>query len=333
MSKQTRNILRPFFSWYNYRTIPIENMIVSICAIIKDEHLYLDEWIQYHLSIGIDSILLCEDIGSKSHKDITDKYDNVHLITYNEEMDKYISYDVPSRQYKYYKYFLDKNPLNCDWVAFIDIDEFVYIENKDIKTFLQGYSNYDGIYLAWKIYGANGHIKRPEGLVQDNYTPGVILPRDRRWNYKSIVNMHGAKELKTVHHVLHGVATNKLPSVCFKTFSHAYIKHYFTKSWEDWAFKILSRGDLVPNHRKLNEFFEVNPDMLSVIDECYNFINNNTNNMVTVTKPTTEEVKRIAEKIAKNMKNFNKNNEFNEFNKMMELYKNKFKNNEENQKE
>ena len=34
------------------------NTHISICAIIKNEHEYLKEWIDYHLNIGFDSIFL-----------------------------------------------------------------------------------------------------------------------------------------------------------------------------------------------------------------------------------------------------------------------------------
>ena len=39
----------------------------AICAILKNEHQYLDEWIRHHLDIGFDEIYLYEDFGSKSH--------------------------------------------------------------------------------------------------------------------------------------------------------------------------------------------------------------------------------------------------------------------------
>ena len=45
-----------------------------ICAIIKDETEYLEEWIQYHLEIGFNHIFLYQDRGSDSHKYITDKF-------------------------------------------------------------------------------------------------------------------------------------------------------------------------------------------------------------------------------------------------------------------
>ena len=40
----------------------------AICAILKNEHQYLDEWIRHHLDIGFDEIYLYEDFGSKSCK-------------------------------------------------------------------------------------------------------------------------------------------------------------------------------------------------------------------------------------------------------------------------
>ena len=51
-----------------------------ILTVIKNEHQYLDEWIKYHLDLGINHIFIFEDINSDSHKDICDKYgDSVSL--------------------------------------------------------------------------------------------------------------------------------------------------------------------------------------------------------------------------------------------------------------
>ena len=53
---------------------------IVICSLIKDEHLFLDEWLQWHLNLGFEKIYLFEDVNSKSHKSIADKYSNVVLI-------------------------------------------------------------------------------------------------------------------------------------------------------------------------------------------------------------------------------------------------------------
>jgi hypothetical protein len=46
-------------------------MKTAIFVIIKDEQNYLDEWLDYHLNLGIDEIFLYEDYGSLSHSIIT----------------------------------------------------------------------------------------------------------------------------------------------------------------------------------------------------------------------------------------------------------------------
>ena len=47
----------------------------------------------------------------------------------------------------------------------------------------------------------------------------------------------------------------------------AHINHYFTKSWEEWKRKILDRGDAMPGHRKIDEFFLLNPDLNDIKDK------------------------------------------------------------------
>ena len=55
----------------------MENCILTI---IKNEHPYLDEFIRYHLDLGIAHIFVFEDIGSESHEEITRKYGKILRI-------------------------------------------------------------------------------------------------------------------------------------------------------------------------------------------------------------------------------------------------------------
>jgi len=56
---------------------------VYIFTLIKDMQRYLDEWIEHYLSIGIDKIIIFEDINSKSHN--IDKYDKNKVVLYKVE--------------------------------------------------------------------------------------------------------------------------------------------------------------------------------------------------------------------------------------------------------
>jgi len=63
-------------------------MTSCILTVIKNEHEYLDEWIQYHLNLGIDHIFIFEDIDSDSHEEICKKYDKVTLDSVTAVLDE-----------------------------------------------------------------------------------------------------------------------------------------------------------------------------------------------------------------------------------------------------
>jgi coproporphyrinogen III oxidase-like Fe-S oxidoreductase len=98
----------------------------AICAIIKNEHQYLDEWIKYHLSIGFNEIYLYEDFGSKSHNEITSQYSNVNLTQLSSIFDNIKNLHA-DKQTALYIYFYKNYRDNIDYTAFIDIDEFIML--------------------------------------------------------------------------------------------------------------------------------------------------------------------------------------------------------------
>lgn len=253
---------------------------VVICAIIKDEHEYIKEWVEHNLRIGFDRIYLCEDIGSKSHADILSEYDKVTLFQYNDEISKYRNTHQGSiRQQTLFNWFLSEKKGCADWCAFIDPDEYIMFDDgrMTVKSLLRRYENEKGLYLSWKMYGASGHITKPVGNVVDNYTKECNYLRvDNGYTYKSIINLNTEEpRMCGIHKAKDGVNTLGIHTDRIRTHSVAWINHYFTKSWEDWVFRLKSRGDSYPGHRKINDFFECNTDMLDMKDELIKELYNN----------------------------------------------------------
>ena len=128
---------RLFLGGFYFLTIyKKKNMKIAICAIIKDEQRYLEEWLQYHFKLGFDEIYLYEDLESTSHKEICDKYENVFL----DKIENHFQTDRINirRQRELYELFIEKYKDSFDWVAFIDIDEFIMTENNlDLKTIFE----------------------------------------------------------------------------------------------------------------------------------------------------------------------------------------------------
>ena len=247
-------------------------MNISICSMIKDEQAYLDEWIKFHLSIGFDDIYLFEDFGSMSHQEICKNYENVHLIKV-EDLKPKIPFD--NRQFLTLNNFIKKFYKKTDWAAFIDVDEFVILDEcNDIHDFLQEYKDEYGLYLYWRIYNANGRIEKPphDMSVFDAYPQYCkTVGRDKAWNFKSFVNVKKCHKdnnlLKSVHEIKNGVNTMHLQTAMVNCYHKAHINHYFTKSFKEWIYKIIMRKDIYAGNRKFDEFFEYNPDMLYIKNE------------------------------------------------------------------
>ena len=238
-------------------------MKTAICVIIKDENDYLDEWLDYHLNLGIDEIYLYEDYGSLSHSTITGKYgDRVHL----NSIDILFNSDDPSKnvintgeqtQIQLFNYFSKFYRNKFDWILFIDLDEFLILK-QPLHQLLEEYDDKPGVLLKWRWYGASGHINKPIGKVMDNYTKQITTTFDWGWHFKSFLNCKKFEKWEKAIHKIQGAVFPLDDIGCHK----AYLNHYFTKSWEEWKFKLLSRGDNFPGNRKIEHFFHLNKDML-----------------------------------------------------------------------
>lgn len=241
---------------------------------IKDEHLYLDEWINHHLKIGFHEIYLYEDYDSLSHKEITNKYNNVFLFNVK---DVGLVKDNPERQKSLYLYFTTKYKDKMDWCAFIDIDEFIILDGITLQSLCDNFFNteYNAFCLYWKLFNANGHITRPSGGLVESYTKEVsvqLIEAKSMFLYKSIVNMH-----KDITNWVNPHAPNKTcdttgqridynPKLNNIVYAYGHINHYFTKSFEDYEQR-LQRGNVTKNLRNMKDFFKINKDLETKISQ------------------------------------------------------------------
>lgn len=246
-----------------------------IVSIIKDEHLFLKEWLDYHLSLGFDKIFLFEDYGSTTHIDITNKYNNV-ILNSVESFGIHIKNHTQT-QFNLYKKFLQEAQ-DIDWILYIDIDEFLmFEEGYDLNRLCKEYEEKPAIWLSWKMYNANGHIKRPTDGVLHSYTQTTNNFPDNLscWHVKSLVNVKLNKGMETNHMAIGGERTNGdsgLFSEC--CYNKAWINHYFCKSFEDYVYRMTKRGNMQNNNRSYDQFFDANPEMLDKQIDLLNSVRN-----------------------------------------------------------
>lgn len=246
-----------------------------ICAIVKDEHRYIREWALYHRSIGFDRIILYDNNSSKPYDDeLGDLIDDGFI-----EIRKW-SDTSSSRQLNAYNNFVHSNEwLPGEWCAFIDVDEFICFDSvQTVSEFVKIYNGYAGVGLSWKTYNANGHIKAPEGVSTfDAYKTTIEYSEPR---IKFIARLEDIDDIYSAHAFAPKrgllVTTGGVPvfeqSPEYRDYTNGHIKHYLTKSWEDWIIR-LKRGNITRGLRTVETFFNFNPDMISLKEELIKELN------------------------------------------------------------
>lgn len=248
-----------------------------ICCIIKDEQLYLKEWIEHHLGLGFDAIYLYEDYGSLSHTDIVSEYKDKVFLHSIDEIKDYLYYEG-YKQFDLFNYFIKRYKDKYDWVLFNDIDEYVTFKRSyNLHKLLKCFKDESGIFLYWKNIGNDSQIYANDNKVVERFKKEcLILDIDKKsFGFKSFVNLNKDDILlMDLHRVKWGVNTKGERQYVVPMYDKCWLNHYFTKSWEEWCVRFLKRGDLVKGHRKIDDFFECNPDMLPRKQELYDILEN-----------------------------------------------------------
>jgi hypothetical protein len=212
---------------------------LGICAIFKDEARHLLEWIAYHLAIGFDHIVLYDNRSND---------DGSAQVTGSIFSPFVTIIDWPGRpgQLSAYIDFTERYAQSFEWVAFIDIDEFIHpLDHDSIRDVLPRYEGKSGVLLQWLTFASSNHIERPRGLTIESYE--MRLPEEHRrcgW-VKSIVRTAHLIGTLDGPHVLEvsGSFCNSRGEVV-QARAHMppchdgiVINHYFTRSREDWEMK------------------------------------------------------------------------------------------------
>lgn len=107
---------------------------VAMCVIIKNETLYIDEWVDFHIALGFSPIYIYDNSLAFDLKympltnSIYSWYDTREDI---HEHIKLIHFPVAGVQNKAYDRCIKKDAANSTYVALTDIDEFLVLKTFD----------------------------------------------------------------------------------------------------------------------------------------------------------------------------------------------------------
>lgn len=222
---------------------------LCIMAIFKNEEEYLEEWLQHHINQGINHFYLyCNDENIKKYNFLEKYKDKITLIPWTNKINK----GSQTIQRQAYTHCVQTHNEEYDYIMMLDIDEFlVHLEkDKKIIDFMDSldYENTKAIKVQRYDFGSNGHIKKPEGKVIDNYTKHENICS----SYKTIANSQYVDITKNFYGVHDFNFINKEGKIYNDYFSYKYtgfpnsckeeiineipivINHYYTKSYDEY---------------------------------------------------------------------------------------------------
>lgn len=239
----------------------------AMCLIVKNDHLDIVEWIEYHRRLGCSKFYVHDHNSTVPMKETIGEYIASGLVEY--EFSDYKTIQNP--QLHIYKECLQKYGKRHRFMGFVDSDEFIVVvdEKETIPSVLKRYEQFGGLSLNWRMFGTSGHIKRPPGGILANYHK--CGPNH---HIKSIVNtQYGIQPGGNPHNFLYrrgkfavdtafkkaGEPWNPInlshpvPDYLYKVM---YVNHYNLKSVEDYALKV-AKGKADNSPPSDNNLFDI----------------------------------------------------------------------------
>jgi len=136
---------------------------VAIGAIFKDEARYLDEWIEFHFQFGVTHFYLYNNASSDDWRRVIEPWVRRGVVSVTDWFES-------GSQQKAYAHCLRKVRRKCRWIAFIDIDEFLFSPTgAKLPDVMRNYQGQAAIFVYWILFGSAGFTVAPHPSVIASY--------------------------------------------------------------------------------------------------------------------------------------------------------------------
>ena len=275
---------------------------LGLVAIFRGEDDYLVEWIEFHKLMGVDHFILYDNGLEKSSQLLLKPYIEKNMVTHIPFPDIMglkdgTHADTLSIQQMAYADFIKRFSHHFKYILQLDIDEFLFPKSRDfIPDVLTEYddSKLARIEINWTNFGDSGHLKRPPGLVINNFTKSGsnVVPKvvksisNARYLSKRFVytNVHRFSHRFTLKDIITKLLLGYPRIIKGKVANDLFqLNHYITKSKEEF----LAKG----------EKFKKGWQTGKKTEERFNMLNNYYNQIENI------EIKRFIPKIKQRLKN------------------------------
>ena len=215
-------------------------MKTAVVAIGRMENQYAREFVEHHLGIGFDCIIIADNNhdGEQHFEDVLQDYiDSGQVI-----IEDYRNRVAAQRRAYAELYYLYQEKF--DWFAFFDFDEHLHLRKGVTLQSLLDTSNMV-VRVNWKCFGDNGLVANDGRPLEVRFTKPLPHPLYVQYtehaendHVKSIIRAGlGKIEFSFNPHVI----GNMSPFRPYDAKAPALLHHYISKTAEEWADKI-TRG-------------------------------------------------------------------------------------------
>ncbi len=229
---------------------------ISLLLLIRDENEYLEEWLEHYFRIGVDHVYIYDNqsdipVQEYLHSVNSPYLDRITIVEWKS---------TENTQQDANNHFLKTYGNETKWIAPVDIDEFVQINDTSmtLEEYLKSNECYGYVHCQWVHFNANGQENKSSELVTKRFTQTADW-YDWSSSGKKFIQTNRCGGFIRYNPVLKAYCNGLDNAVNNKDFFQ--LNHYFTKSYEEWNEK-MKRGSCDPNvRRNYRLFFQLNPDM------------------------------------------------------------------------
>lgn len=215
------------------RAFADQRQTLAVMALMKNEALNVDEWIDHYIAQGADHLFIIDN-GS------TDEQVARIMASAHREKITVLSYPARHQQSDHYRRALRSCRIRkrFRWLLVVDADEFCFAKaHATLPEALRALEWYDVIYMQWTYFGCKGQIEHPQSLR-----------RDLVWRHAELGSHFNSKWFAKTD-VLRGkaLAIHKVrgaDSARTITANDVFqLNHYQTQSFDFWTKVKMTRGD------------------------------------------------------------------------------------------
>jgi len=228
---------------------------LCVGAVFKNEQHALKEWLDHYLLHGVEHFYLINDASTDFSAITVKPYVDKGLVTlYNAVSPYYLG-----RQKDLYNKYIMPYLKTTQWLLMVDLDEFMWSpKSLDLKDVLHGVKNVGQIQVEHTLFGSNGHIAVPKGIVKSYTRRAADSPTRTPGLRKYFVNSAYKFTDLTIHHAQFESKEDEKNHFILLDENHFVLNHYCCQAMDFWRLVKCTRGDC-DNYRKrtMKDFIEI----------------------------------------------------------------------------